>query len=789
MLQRTFIRLMRTPGTTLAAVATLAGGIAAAAAMFSLIYPLLIRPLGYPEAASLFALQSKRKGAEAGGVSWQDVRDLRAGSRSIVAAAAYTKRTWGYQDSPSQPVEVVLSGMVTPEFFSTLGVELRPPAPHPSERDGGIWLTDSFWARRYHRDPRVLGSAVDLNAASHRIAGVLPAGFRFPIDGENPDIYVLLSFHDYCCQRGARGLGSIARLRRGATPETAQEELDALSIHLAGANRDSNDGFSFLLADLQAVLAGGRRRPLLLLGLASALLLLVAAANSAGILLAQAARRYREALTKISLGARASDLLRESLSEGLILGLLTSAAGLALTMAILGAAKQIPSVNAVLEGYAEIADIHPGFAAAAFALAASLGCALATRLAPLAFFRPGVLRRGLGAAATASAPVGAVRARHALIAGEVMLTTLLLAAGAAIFQNLHDALTEDKGFCTDQIVMAGIGIPEARYDTDEKMIAFHQRVLANLRNIPGVELAAGGFGLPLSRHRSRFLLGDASIAPLERPSASLGVASPGLFRLLGIPVVEGRAFEERDDARHPLVAVVNRAFARRYLETGEGLGTRMKVEFWNGRMKPWSEFQIIGIVADARNRSLDSAPEPAIYLSSGQVPLEGFQYFVRTPLPSASLAEGFRAAVWRVDPVLERVHPRPLAPYVEAGLERRKLAVWLIGLFGSVALLAAAAGLGAAMSALVSASKKEIAIRAALGETPGRAVARVLIRAGWLAVAGAGAGVTAAMLTPLASVLPACCAGALVLFVALLASATPARRAASMDAMESLRSE
>ncbi|HWB99599.1 MAG TPA: ABC transporter permease, partial [Bryobacteraceae bacterium] len=282
---------------------------------------------------------------------------------------------------------------------------------------------------------------------------------------------------------------------------------------------------------------------------------------------------------------------------------------------------------------------------------------------------------------------------------------------------------------------------------------------------------------------------DASVSPPERPSASLGVASPGLFRLLGIPIVAGRAFDERDDARHPLAAVVNRAFARRYFGTGEGVGARMKVGFWNGRMKPWSEFQIVGVVADARNRSLDSAPEPAIYLSSRQVPLEGFQYFVRTRLPAASLAEGFRAAVWRVDPALERIHPRPLAPYVEAGLEQRKLAVWLIGLFGSVALLVAAAGLAAAMSALVSASKKEIAIRAALGETPGRAVARVLIRAVRLAAAGAGAGAAAAMLMRPASVLPACCAGALVLVVALLASATPARRAASMDAMESLRSE
>ncbi len=770
-------RLCNRPASTTAVVVTLALGIAVSTAVFTLANAVVFRALPYPAAEQLVAIDA---GA---GISWQDVRDLRAASQSIVSAAAYTKRTWGLTDSSIQPVQVTLSGMVTPEFFATLGVQFSIPA-HDRRV---VWLTHALWNSRFGGDPAITNKTISLNDMPYRVAGVLPAWFRFPINGENPDLYIPLDEHDYCCQRDARMLAGIARV---VSLSAARAELALLSDRLRVAHPDTNPRSRFMAEDLQTALTSNRRRPLLLLLGAACVLMLIAAANAGGILLARAARETRDSAIRVSLGAGWRDLLSAQLAEGLWLSGATALAGVAGAYALLQGAAHIPAIAA----YAQFGGLHPDSTVVAFSVSISLAGAMVSSLLPLAAL-PGIsikrlLRSGI------SPSKRAILIRTGLTTAQIALSVTLLASGGLILRSLYKTLSADRGYQTEQVVLAGIGIPEARYDTDAKMIAFHEQAMARLRLIPGVSAVGGGVGVPLGSLRTRFLRSGDTTPEKQRPMAAVGVVSPELLPLLGIRIISGRGFTSEDRTGLPFKAMINQSFARRFLP--DGVGSILRLGFWNGQMKPWSEFQVIGVVGDTRNRSLDAAAEPAIYLSSLQVPSEGFLYMAKTSRDAASLEKEFRDAVWSVDRNIEEIHPRPLERHVEGGLQERRLIVWILGGFAAISLLLAAAGLAATLAASVTESRREIGIRAALGEAPAGAIFRVIRGAGRMTLFGLMAGVTGTAVATqlLKSLIPGVSpldpivlsgAGILLAVAALLAAASPAWRAARADPMECLR--
>jgi len=691
-----------------ACILTLSLGVAASTAMYTLLDALLLRPLPYPEAERLVQLEP--------GVSWGDVIDIEGHARATAAIGAFLKRTWGFTDSSGAPVEVVLSGMVTHGFFQALGVAPRLGAGFsPSGETPGAnrvaWLSDQFRRKRYAGRRDAVGQTFSLNDVAYRVAGVLPPDFRFPMDGESPDLYIPLDRADYCCDRAVRTLGGVARLRPGVSGAAARAEFEALC------------GTPFELVGLQRGFLGDTARPLLLVGLAAGLALVLAAVNAAGILLAAAARQLRESAIRLSLGASRPRLAAGHAARGIWLGLAAGAAGLWLAAVALSLVKHIPALAGQLAAYRRISPFGIGPPVAAFACATALAAAVSASLAPLWLLRDAtiesLLRRG-----AVSSPA-AVRGRGILLAAQIALAAALLSAGVMVFAELRGILHAGPGFRTGQIVVAGIGLPEARYDTDARMIDFHRRVIARLAAIPGVTEAAGGAGIPFGR-RARFERATENLPLAERPRAVVGVASPGLVGLLGIAVVRGREFTSLDRQGQPYVALVNRKFVESY---GSGAGARLRVGFWNGHMRPWPEVLVVGEVADARNLGIDRAPEPAIYLSSLQVPMEGFLYFVHTPLGASSLASQFRQAVWSEDPHLERVTPRPLAPYVERELESRRAALWLLGAFSALALAVASTGLAAGVGAWVTESQTALGIRMALGETSGGIERRVLAAA------------------------------------------------------------
>jgi hypothetical protein len=350
--------------------------------------------------------------------------------------------------------------------------------------------------------------------------------------------------------------------------------------------------------------------------------------------------------------------------------------------------------------------------------------------------------------------------------------------------------------------MAGIGIPEARYDTDQKMVDFHEQVIERLKGIPGVMAAGGGAGLPTRAMSTRFLLPGDTTPEQERPTATVSVASPEILSLLDIPLKRGRNFDAADRVGHPYVLLANEAFVQRYLESKDPLGATLRLAFWNGHgdMKPWSTFQIVGVVGDTRNRGLIAEPEPGLYLSTLQVPLEGFSYFARTNRTAGSLVREFQEAVWSVDPSIQRVTPQPLARYVESELRTHRLVSVLLGCLTAIALLLVTAGMGAGLVLWVVESRKEFGIRAAVGAAPSRLVLHVLSRAAWTTALGLSIGIacTAALNRYAVSLLPGLArldlftvgiVTAAFLVIAGVAACSPALRAAKTDPVHLLRQQ
>jgi putative ABC transport system permease protein len=724
--------LIRNPLPVLPALFTLAAGIAACSAVFTLADALLFRPLPFPEPNQLAALAGVTRGREQTAVSWQDVRDINAHATSIAGAAAYLLRTWGFSDSTGQPLEVVLSAMVTERFYDVL----RVPAGFEKNT---IWLTYPFWKKRYQGDSRVVGQTIALNDERYRVAGVLPERFRMPLAQGDPSVVIPLDEKSYCCARAGRTLEGIVRFSAGG----GASELAAFSRQFAVAFPDSNRDFSFAVEDLRNHWAGDRRRPLLLLMAAVYLLMLVAAANAGGILLARASANARDAAIKTSLGATVYSLAAERISQGILLGLAAGGIGFLGTIWILALAKNVPVIFESIENY----HASPDWRVASFSIVTGILAATAASLVPLAALRGKSLERILRMGGAASSPSKSiVRTRFVLLSAQFALTVVLLSCGATLLRHLQKILSTSLGFRTDQVVLAGIGIPESRYNTDEKMIAFHRQVIANLKRIPGVMQVGGGAALPVGTMRSRVLIDGQHQLPVnERPRTAVAVASQEMFSILQIPIRRGRGFDADDRYGAPLKALVNEMFVSSFFAGRNPIGKVIQLSFYNGAMKPWMDYEIMGVTGNTRNRGMDLPGEPQVYLSSEQIPLEGFLYFARTSRDAASLAGEFREAVWQVDRNIQAITPRPLAQQVEQRLVPRKMVLLLLGAFASFSLLFAASGLAAGMAAAVAESRMEMGIRAALGESPASLMMRVLRRGLHIAMWGFGIGIAASI--------------------------------------------
>jgi predicted permease len=656
-------------------------------------------------------------------------------------------------------------------------------------------LTDRLWRSHFASDPAVTGRKVFLNEEPYTVLGVMPPGFEFPIGQRLPDAFIPLSRRDYGGSRSG-SLGGAARLKPGVSLAAALAELESIAAALGHEYPQTNGGRSAGLKPLAEQMTGARRQPLYLLLAAAALLLLIACANVAGLIMARCLARSHEIAIRAALGAGAGRMARQFLLETAVLGLGGAACGL------LAAGGVLRAIPAFIPGAGKPEALQLDPAAFGFALAMGLAVTLLLGLAPMLISRRSDLN-GLIKAGGRAAPRGrASKLRGALVVTQVALSVVLLLTTGLLLRSFLRLLATSPGFETAHALEFGIGLPEKRYDSGLKLIAFHRQLLEKLVALPGVEAAGACLRLPLrgaSGPGSTFQIAGQNLPLRERPKAWVNAATPGYFEAMGIPLLAGRGFSWREDRPgFHRVAVVNQSFARAYLGGRNVLGSPLELR-WVTELNPaGSTWEVVGVIGDTRQNGLEHDPSPEIFLSMTQGGPEGASYVIRTRGDDGALARAIVETVARQDPRIQRVGVKPLSFVVEQNLGSRRAAIWLVGGFGGLALLLTAIGIYGSVAFRAGERGREMAIRMALGATAPQVRKLVLGHGVLLAATGTAAGLAAFLLVGrwLESQLygvgradPATIAlvAATVMVAALVASLAPSRRVGRTSPVDLLR--
>jgi predicted permease len=811
--------LWKSPGFTIVAVLTMALGIGATTAIFSVVDATLLHPLPYPQPARLVSIEDDLPGAGSYDVGmsqpeWQDLQ--RSGIFDYVSPAWFDENNL---TGSSRPARVRLSS-VAPDFFALLGVAPQLGRGFPADNYSPGYLlevviSDGLWRRGFGADPHILDRSVRLDTDLYRIVGVMPPGFHSPgrtTEERNVDVWAATSFFgppisDHPPRSGRNLPAAIARLKPGLTLAAAQSRVDALVAALRqqySADYPSQSAWTVRLVPLEETIFGNVRRTLTLLLAGVGLVLLIGCVNVANLLLARASARGRELALRQALGAGRRRLIRQLLTESLFLSMLGGSAGVAILFVTKGFL-----VRLVPDGLPRLNEITISWDVLLFALAATLLSAAMFGLAPALHagrLDPVLTLRSEGRGATSSGEQ--TRTRRLLVVTEFALSLVLLVAAGLLLRSFRDLLNARLGFNPRSVMTVRTRLPYPndvsidKYRTIEQEARFLREILRRGRMLPGVQEAALGSSssVPLD-HAQR----DQNLVPLfvegrgadvtQAPLVDGAVVTPEYFHLLGMTLRRGRPFTSFDDETAPAVAVINEAMARTFWPHADPLGKRVKL---SRTATSWTT--VVGIVADARTESLPDASVPVIYASAYQKPAKHLAILLRGQLDAATVPDRVRELVQSVDDTLPVFGAQMLDDTVAASLAARRFAMEMVGLFALTALLLAGLGIYGVISYIVGERTHEIGIRLALGAER-RTIVRMILRQGLgLTFAGAAAGLVCALVVSrlmaglLYGVRPAdpltFAGGALVLVaIALFACYVPARRAIGIDPMTALRSQ
>jgi putative ABC transport system permease protein len=791
-------RLRRAPGVAAVAVLTLAVGIGATAAVFTVVDHVLLRPLAYRDAGRLVALfaHETRKGERRNPTSPADFEEWRRSARSLESLTA--AHPWSPVLTDGDQPEALTGLKATPALFELLGASPRlGRAFREGSPDGQVVLSHELWARRFASDPGIVGRPLTLDGRSYVVSAVMPPGFRFPpFWATGAELWVPLVFDEARQGSHAGFLRVFGRLRPGATLAGARAEMDVVARRLAASWPRTNATLAVNVEPLQEPVVGRARPALLLLAGAGALVLSIACANVANLLLAQGLARAREAAVRSALGASRGRLAKQWLLEALAIAVPAGLLGLLLARAgVLLLVRHAPS------GLPRLDEVTVDARVTAFALALAVVTALLSGLLPAMRASGGDIVTVLKAGERGAVGSARHRLHDALVVAEVAMAVVLLVGAGLLAQSFLRLQRPDPGFRPQGVLTVALSLSSSPQADGERRAALLEAALARVRSVPGVESAAFVNHVPIAGDtwRTSFTVeGRPAADDADPPAAVLRTATAGYLRAMGIALVSGRGFEARDRAGAEPVVLVNESFVRRHLAGGDPLGARVRL----GRAEeqgPWR--RVVGVVGDARQSGLVEPIQPEIVFPYGQDPVawfDGTTLVVRTAGEPRALADVVVAQLRAVAPELPLPRVRTMGEVLAEAIRQDRFQTLLLGVLAAVALLLAAVGIHAVMAYAVGRRTHEIGVRMALGARAEGVLAMVVRDALRLAAAGATAGLLGAVAASrlLRGVLhevsptdPATFAGAALALVAvaLAASLAPALRAARVDPLVALR--
>lgn len=810
-------QLRQSPGFTLAVILMLALGIGATTAIFSLVEGILLRPLPYRQPERLVLVGDHVAGGEGISATAREIRAYPGEARAFSSVGGYITASFEVSGDTAVPEEVH-AARCTAGVFITLGVEPMLGRVFTVAEEKGqepvAMIRYELWKGRYHGDPQVLGRPIVLDRQAYTIIGVMPPSFTFPlVEGrvEQAQVWVPLSLTVEEVseqQAGFWGYHMVARLKEGISPEQAAKDADRIAgesmrnfpaslaaIHIDGDAKPLSES------------AVGEVRPLLrTLFFSVAIVLTIACVNVAGLLLVRAIRRRREYALRLALGAGSRAILRESLIEGALLSTAGGVLGLWLAAITIRVAKGL-----LPESIPRMDSIRMDTSVAVFCMALAVGCGALCGLAPaFAALRTNLTDSLKEGERTNTGGASHSWLRSALVVGEVAIALMLLTMSGAFLRSLQKMQAVDPGFSADRVVVAGYQLPLNQYSTAVSAETFEQKVIERLTGQPGVIAAAITGALPASgfSRQAAYTIADQRPEDWKLKFAAFTTTYGDYFGAMGIRLLDGRAFTKEDQANTPLVVIVNESMARHCWPGQRATGKRMHV----GSPKkglPWAT--VVGVVADTKLGGRDDASIDQWYTPEQQpATLYGAEYTgklaeraggyiaLRSALPPEQMTRTLRSAVAEIDPLLALDQVQPMTQAVASIEAPRRFNAGLISAFAGSAFLLAISGVYAVVAFSVSLRTQEIAIRMALGAQRGSIARLVLISGAKLALLGCGLGLLGAvsasrlvgsLLFEVSATDPIICLiGVLVMILmALLAAALPAKRAASADPIRSLR--
>jgi predicted permease len=801
-------QLWHSPAFTIVMLFTLALSIGANSAIFSVIDGVLMKTLPYPQPDRLVRIFLSDSAYPKFPLNPFDFRDFRARNKSFESMAAFTRGDVQLSGS-GEPVRLNGFG-ITSGYFRVLGLqpELGREFDFQAEIPGNglqIVISDRLWRTRFDSDPGIVGRKITLNMQPFTVIGVMPAGTEHPGNeyhaiayGESVDVWWPFSFAGDSNRRGSHYIEGIGRLKSNVGVEQARAEMNAIMTELGREHPGGDAGWTVLVIPLYTEIVGRSSRMLYVLLGAVGMVLLIACANAANLLLARASARQREIAVRLAMGAPRSRVVRQLLTESLLISFAGGALGLAMA---LGGVKAL--VSLLPADFPRAHDIHVSGPVFVFTLLVSVATGVLFGMAPALQASRIDPKQGLQKGGRTTTGGGhQSRLRNALVISEVSLACVLLIGAGLMLRSFLNQLNLDPGFKQEHVLTASLSLPHAQYSKPADTAHFYDRLVSNLSSLPGVESAGAGTDLPWTGYDENyggFTIEGKKPPPNQEFHARYHLATPDYFRALGIPLVAGRYFTEADRQDAPAVIIINRVMAERYWGYANVTGKRMTFED-APKEKDW--LTVVGVVGDVKDQPNSPGTEPAFWWPSLQQPFPfgDMSLVIHASSNPQLLADALRNEVHRLDPALAVADVQLLDRVVESSVSTPRFAFVLVGLFAGLAIVLAAIGTYGVISYSVTQRTSEFGLRMALGAQQRDVLKLVLSQAGKLALAGTALGVIAslAMARVLKSLIfnvsptdPATFSAVafIVMIVALVACYIPARRATEADPMNSLRAE